>query len=126
MVTPPSHRYQSHFPHEVAGLEMIPPWFERLEDSEEATKARARRKKQKPGRLKDSFSFLGFLNRYEPGHAVTTAVLIMAMFQVGLAIVLFYGVDGRWLSSTSIKLGPNQPNCFSRPTKVYSACLSRL
>ncbi|XP_078615659.1 cationic amino acid transporter 4-like [Branchiostoma floridae x Branchiostoma japonicum] len=86
-------RYQSHFPHEVAGLEMIPPWFERLEDSEEATKARARRKKQKPGRLKDSFSFLGFLNRYEPGHAVTTAVLIMAMFQVGLAIVLFYGVD---------------------------------
>ncbi|XP_078697529.1 cationic amino acid transporter 4-like [Branchiostoma floridae x Branchiostoma belcheri] len=99
-------RYQSHFPHEVAGLEMIPPWFERLEDSEEATKARARRKKQKPGRLKESFYFLGFLNRYEPGHAVTTAVLIMAMFQVGLAIVLFYGIDAiqqqKWWALTGV------------------------
>ncbi|XP_066296025.1 cationic amino acid transporter 4-like [Branchiostoma lanceolatum] len=84
-------RYQSHFPHEMAGLDMIPPWFEQGE--EELSKETLRRRRDEPGVLKHAYSFVPLLRGAEPGQAVSTAVLIMAIFEVGLAMLVMYGFN---------------------------------
>ncbi|XP_035697690.1 cationic amino acid transporter 4-like [Branchiostoma floridae] len=84
-------RYQSHFPHELAGLDMIPPWFEQGE--EELSKEALRRRREQPGVLKQAYSFVPLLQGAEPGQAVSAAVLIMAIFEVGLAMLVMYGFN---------------------------------
>ncbi|XP_019642917.1 PREDICTED: cationic amino acid transporter 4-like [Branchiostoma belcheri] len=84
-------RYQSHFPHELAGLDLIPPWFEQGE--EQLREEAVRRRREQPGVLKQAYTFLPLLRGAEPGQAVSTAVLIMAIFEVGLAMLVMYGFN---------------------------------